>query len=114
MFVDRKWTCREPSGARVVPPGLRPPVGIMDPTYAAAIGVDTSRLLLSQPDHGEQALEILNPPVRSNEARWSWSTRSRVDAAGRARKGRWVMRPACFAGPFSIAGAGFEPATFGL
>jgi recombination protein RecA len=39
----------------------------MDPTYAAAIGVDTSTLLLSQPDHGEQALEILDLPVRSGE-----------------------------------------------
>src|ERR1700742_186512 len=39
----------------------------MDPTYAAAIGVDTSTLLLSQPDHGEQALEILDLLVRSGE-----------------------------------------------
>ena len=40
----------------------------MDPIYAAAIGVDTSSLLLSQPDHGEQALEILDLLVRSGEA----------------------------------------------
>jgi recombination protein RecA len=39
----------------------------MDPIYAAAIGVDTSSLLLSQPDHGEQALEILDLLVRSGE-----------------------------------------------
>jgi recombination protein RecA len=39
----------------------------MDPTYAAAIGVDTSALLLSQPDHGEQGLEILDLLVRSGE-----------------------------------------------
>jgi recombination protein RecA len=39
----------------------------MDPAYAAAIGVDTSTLLLSQPDHGEQALEILDLLVRSGE-----------------------------------------------
>jgi recombination protein RecA len=39
----------------------------MDPTYAAAIGVDTGQLLLSQPDHGEQALEILDLLVQSGE-----------------------------------------------
>jgi recombination protein RecA len=39
----------------------------MDPTYAAAIGADTSSLLLSQPDHGEQGLEIVDLLVRSNE-----------------------------------------------
>jgi recombination protein RecA len=39
----------------------------MDPTYAAAIGVDTSTLLLSQPDHGEQALEILDLLIQSDE-----------------------------------------------
>ncbi len=39
----------------------------MDPTYAAAIGVDISALLLSQPDHGEQALEILDLLVRSGD-----------------------------------------------
>lgn len=39
----------------------------MDPVYAAAIGVDTSTLLLSQPDHGEQGLEIVDLLVRSGE-----------------------------------------------
>ncbi len=39
----------------------------MDPIYAAAIGVDTSALLLSQPDHGEQGLEILDLLVRSGD-----------------------------------------------
>jgi recombination protein RecA len=39
----------------------------MDPTYAAAIGVDTGELLLSQPDHGEQALEILDLLVQSGD-----------------------------------------------
>jgi len=37
----------------------------MDPTYAAALGVDTSELLISQPDSGEQALEITDTLVRS-------------------------------------------------
>lgn len=38
----------------------------MDPEYAARIGVDTSNLLVSQPDSGEQALEIVETLVRSN------------------------------------------------
>ena len=37
----------------------------MDPVYAAAIGVDTDELLISQPDTGEQALEIADMLIRS-------------------------------------------------
>ncbi|MEM7338928.1 MAG: recombinase RecA [Actinomycetota bacterium] len=37
----------------------------MDPTYASAIGVDVDELLISQPDTGEQALEIADILVRS-------------------------------------------------
>src|SRR5574344_32993 len=37
----------------------------LDPTYAAALGVNTDELLLSQPDNGEQALEIAEALVRS-------------------------------------------------
>ncbi|MDZ7703933.1 MAG: recombinase RecA [Trueperaceae bacterium] len=37
----------------------------LDPTYAKAIGVDTDNLLLSQPDTGEQALEITELLIRS-------------------------------------------------
>src|SRR3954449_6293416 len=37
----------------------------MDPIYAAAIGVDVDELLISQPDTGEQALEITDMLVRS-------------------------------------------------
>jgi recombination protein RecA len=37
----------------------------MDPTYARAIGVDVDNLLVSQPDYGEQALEISEMLVRS-------------------------------------------------
>jgi len=39
----------------------------MDPAYAAAIGVDIEKLILSQPDSGEQALEIVDILVRSGE-----------------------------------------------
>ena len=37
----------------------------LDPIYAKNIGVDTDNLLLSQPDTGEQALEIVDTLVRS-------------------------------------------------
>ncbi|MGE3833657.1 MAG: recombinase RecA [Acidimicrobiia bacterium] len=37
----------------------------MDPAYAANIGVDTDELLISQPDTGEQALEIVDMLIRS-------------------------------------------------
>ncbi|MCK4313075.1 MAG: recombinase RecA, partial [Candidatus Cloacimonetes bacterium] len=38
----------------------------LDPVYAGNIGVDIENLLLSQPDGGEQALEIVETLVRSN------------------------------------------------
>ncbi|MDD5062089.1 MAG: recombinase RecA [Candidatus Marinimicrobia bacterium] len=38
----------------------------LDPQYAAKLGVNTHDLLVSQPDHGEQALEITETLVRSN------------------------------------------------
>lgn len=37
----------------------------LDPQYAARLGVDINELLLSQPDNGEQALEITEALVRS-------------------------------------------------
>ena len=37
----------------------------LDPEYAAALGVDIDNLLISQPDYGEQALEITDALVRS-------------------------------------------------
>ena len=37
----------------------------MDPVYAKAIGVDVDELLISQPDTGEQALEIADMLIRS-------------------------------------------------
>lgn len=38
----------------------------LDPSYAKRLGVDTENLLISQPDNGEQALEIVETLVRSN------------------------------------------------
>lgn len=37
----------------------------LDPKYAKNLGVDTDNLLVSQPDHGEQALEITETLIRS-------------------------------------------------
>jgi recombination protein RecA len=37
----------------------------LDPTYAQALGVDINELLVSQPDNGEQALEIADMLIRS-------------------------------------------------
>src|SRR3954470_24675161 len=37
----------------------------LDPVYARKIGVNTDELMISQPDHGEQALEIVDVLVRS-------------------------------------------------
>jgi len=38
----------------------------LDPEYAAKIGINVKEMLISQPDTGEQALEILETLVRSN------------------------------------------------
>src|SRR6516162_5756793 len=38
----------------------------LDPIYAKKLGVDVDNLLVSQPDYGEQALEIAEALVRSN------------------------------------------------
>ncbi|MDD5212831.1 MAG: recombinase RecA [Candidatus Gracilibacteria bacterium] len=37
----------------------------LDPEYARKIGVDTDSLIISQPDYGEQALEIVDALIRS-------------------------------------------------
>src|SRR6059058_836728 len=38
----------------------------LDPIYARKLGVDVDNLLVAQPDHGEQALEIAQELIRSN------------------------------------------------
>jgi recombination protein RecA len=38
-----------------------------DTTYAEALGIDVPRLIISQPDYGEQALEIADQLIRSGE-----------------------------------------------
>lgn len=37
----------------------------LDPVYARKLGVDTDKLLISQPDYGEQALEVAEALIRS-------------------------------------------------
>ena len=48
----------------------------LDVTYARKLGVDLDNLLISQPDTGEQALEITETLVRSARSTSSWSTQS--------------------------------------
>jgi len=45
----------------------------LDPQYARKLGVDIDNLLISQPDTGEQALEITFPK-RSLKVRWATAT----------------------------------------
>jgi len=42
----------------------------LDPIYAEKIGINVDELLVSQPDTGEQALEIVDMLVRSNAVEW--------------------------------------------
>jgi recombination protein RecA len=42
----------------------------LDAAYAQKLGVDVDNLLVSQPDNGEQALEIVEVLVRSNSVEW--------------------------------------------
>ena len=60
----------------------------LDPVYAKALGVDIDDLLVSQPDSGEQALEITDALVRSS---WS-STRSRRWCRRRRSTATWASR----------------------
>ena len=42
-----------------------------DRTYAESLGVDTENLFISQPDNGEQALEIAENLIRSGPSTYS-------------------------------------------
>ena len=46
----------------------------LDPSYAAALGVNIDELLLSQPDSGEQGLEIAGKLIDSGAVDWWLST----------------------------------------
>ena len=79
----------------------------LDPLYARKLGVDIDNLLISQPDYGEQALEITEALVRSGaidvlvvdsvaapgpegrtrwrDGRFAYGTAGAVDVAGAAQ-----------------------------
>lgn len=68
----------------------------LDPTYAAALGVDVEQLLVSQPDNGEQALEIADMLVRSAAIDLVVIDSSRCanpEGRDRRRDGRQPRRP---------------------
>ena len=76
----------------------------MDPTYAKRIGVNIDELLVSQPDTGEQALEITELLVRSGALSVvAIDSVAALDAEGgdRGRDGRLARRPA---GAADVAG----------
>ena len=69
----------------------------LDPTYAAALGVDLDNLLVSQPDTGEQALDIAEMLVRSQRGRRGrrrLGCCARDEGRTRRRHGRRARRPA--------------------
>ena len=71
----------------------------LDPTYAKKLGVDIDELLISQPDTGEQALEITETLVRSGAVAVVVVELGRgADPEGRAR-GRDGRRPGRRPGP---------------
>ena len=77
----------------------------MDPTYAKRIGVNIDELLVSQPDTGEQALEItelLDPLGRARGGRDRLGRRADAEGRDRGRDGRLARRPP---GAADVAGA---------
>ena len=69
----------------------------LDPVYARKLGVDIDELLISQPDTGEQALEICRHAGALGRGRRAGDRFGRgAGAAGRARgrDGRFAARPA--------------------
>jgi RecA/RadA recombinase len=62
----------------------------LDPSYARKLGVDVDELLISQPDAGEQALEIVDTLVRSGAV-----SVVVVDSVAGRRHGRQLARRSC-------------------
>ena len=76
----------------------------LDPTYARELGVNIDELLVSQPDSGEQALEIADMLVRSAALDLvvdRLGGRARAAGRDRGRDGRHARRPA---GPADVPG----------
>ena len=76
----------------------------LDPAYARKLGVDTDSLIVSQPDNGEQALEIADMLIRSGalDVIVIDSVAALVPRRNRRRNGR---QPCWFAGPTHESGA---------
>ncbi len=77
----------------------------LDPAYARKLGVDTDSLIVSQPDNGEQALEIADMLIRSGALerhRHRLGRRFGAEGRNRRRNGR---QPCWFAGPTHESGA---------
>jgi recombination protein RecA len=68
----------------------------LDPTYAKKLGVDLDELLVSQPDTGEQALDIAEMLVveRGRRHRRRLGRGARAPGRARGRDGRLARRPA--------------------
>ncbi len=93
----------DPAGHRRVPEDAAAPAAFidaehaLDPIYAAKLGVNVDDLLLSQPDTGEQALEIADMLVRSERGRHGGDRlgrRADPEGRNRGRDGRPAARPA--------------------
>ena len=63
----------------------------LDPIYAENLGVDVDSLLVSQPDNGEQALEITEALVRSGAIMLLWSIPWRRWCRGRRSRAKWAI-----------------------
>ena len=62
----------------------------LDPAYARKLGVNVDDLLISQPDAGEQALEIADTLVRSAPSMFWSSIRSLPSCRAPSSKARWA------------------------
>ena len=63
----------------------------LDPSYAKKLGVDIDELIVSQPDTGEQALEIVDTLVRSNAVDVLVIDWSRPWCPGPKSRARWAI-----------------------
>ena len=75
----------------------------LDPIYARKLGVDVDNLIVSQPDTGEQALEITDTLVRSNAVDILVDRFGRRPGAARRDRGRDGRQPCRPAGAADVA-----------
>ena len=90
---DHHYACRS-SPKRRKPGGMAAFIDAehaLDPIYARKLGVDVDNLLVSQPDYGEQALEIAEALVARAPSMCWWWTRSRPWFPKLNSKARWAI-----------------------